>query len=255
MASKWLNAAILFLGLAIPAGAAELEFRHINDLFSASPIEDDLYTATLGLSASVDGWTFRLDEYLFTDRGRGLRFDETYLTAARELLAPDSKWDLRAELGVARVGRGLYGERLQNFVHEILRQEELHLVYATEVQSHVFFRVDVKRTMKTTEVATIAPLLELESAGFKRHAKLALGVTWDLGQGFELYTEGGARFSETNYAPLEPWLEESKPTVAIGAGYKRWIRLIWTSNYFGTGDNHWHVSARAQWGAQLKNKH
>ncbi|NIM01857.1 MAG: hypothetical protein GTN89_13730 [Acidobacteria bacterium] len=254
MVSRWMTTAILLVGLSFSAEAAEFEFRHINDLFSASPIEDDLYTATLGLSGRVDGWTFKLDEFLFTDRGRGLRFDETYLTVSRELLPAESKWGVRAELGAARVGRGLYGERLQNFVHEVLQQEKLNLTYATEMQSHVFVHLDVKRTFEPVGVATIAPLVELESAGFKKHARLALGVTWELGQGFDLYTEGGVRFSETNYAPLEPWLRDQEPTLTVGAGYKRWFRLTWTSNYFGTSDNHWHVTARAQWGAQLRNR-
>ena len=248
MLSRWLSTAMVVAGLTAGLNAAEIEIRHINDLFSASPLEDDLYTATLGISTTVDGWTFDLDEYLFTDKSRGMRFDETYLAVARDLLAPDSKWNVRARLGVARVGQGLYGQRLQNFVHSLVNADQLNLTYIADKQSHVFVRLNVERTLKTTERATIAPVLEIESAGFKKHARIALGVHWNLGRGFELYSEAGARFTETNFAPLSPWIKDSDPTFTVGVGYQRYLSLTWTSNYFGTGDRHWHLTARAQWG-------
>ena len=39
MTSRWLSAAMVFASLTANVHAAEIEFRHINDLFSASPID------------------------------------------------------------------------------------------------------------------------------------------------------------------------------------------------------------------------
>ncbi len=252
MMTRWLSAAMVFASLTANVYAAEIEFRHINDLFSASPTEDDLYSGALGLSGTVAGWTIDLDEYLFTDKTNGLRFDETYLTVAKDFLDPDSKWQVRARVGVAHVGQGIYGEGLQNFVHSILNQEELNLAYVPGSESHVFVRLNVARTVYSDERTTLAPLMEIESAGFKKHARVALGARWDLGERFGLRAEAGVRFSDTDFAPLSPWIEEIDPTVTVGLCYKNYLDLTWTSNYFGTGDNHWHVTFRLHFGAGAK---
>ena len=252
MMTRWLSAAMVFASLTANVYAAEIEFRHINDLFSASPTEDDLYSGALGLSGTVAGWTLDLDEYLFTDKKNGLRFDETYLTVAKDFLGPDSKWQVRARVGAAHVGRGLYGQRLQNFVHSILFQPRLDLPYVPDSRTHAFVRLNVARTVYSDGETTLAPLIEIESSGFKKHARVALGARWVLGERFGLHAEAGARFSDTNFAPLSPWIENSGPTVAIGFCYKDFLDLTWTSNYFGTGDNHWHVTFRSHFGAGAK---
>ena len=252
MMSRWVSAAMVFAALSANVHGAEIEFRHINDLFSASPIEDDLYTATLGVATTVDGWSIDLDEYLFTDKSNGLRFDETYLTVAKDLLRPDSKWYVRARVGAARVGRGLYGQRLQNFAHTVLGEEELDLPYVPGSQTYVFARLNVARQVFANERVSVTPLIEVESAGFKEHARVAVGAWRNLGGGFGLHAEAGVRFSDTSFAPLVPWIEESDPTLTVGVGYKGYLDLTWTTNYFGTGDNHWHVTARAHFGAGAK---
>jgi hypothetical protein len=239
---------------ALTAGvhAAEIDLRHINDQFAASPVEDDLYTATLGIAGTVNDWTLGLDEYVFTDRANGLRFDETYLTVARDLLRPDSKWRLRARIGAVHVGKGLYGERLQNFVHSILGEDEVDLAYVPGSQSYVFVRLNVSRRLHANERLIFLPLVEIESAGFKEHARAALGVRFDLSERFNLHAEAGARFTDTSYAPLVLWIKDSEPTFGVGAGYKNFLDLTWTSNYFGTGDNHWHISMHLRFGAGTK---
>jgi hypothetical protein len=252
MVPRWISA-VLFLGaLAAPVHGAEIEIRHINDQFSASRIEDDLYTGTLGISGTVAGWTFDLDEYIFTDKTNGLRFDETYLTVAKEFLGPDSPWRVRARLGAVHVGEGLYGQDFQNFVHSILNQPEVHLPYVTDSMTDVFARLNVGRRLYSNERVFLDALMEIEYAGFKEHARVAVGAHWNLGKSFGLHAEAGARFSDTDYAPLVPWIEETAPTFAIGAGYKHYVDLTWTHNYFGTGDNHWIISARARFGAAAK---
>jgi len=242
----WLIVAMSFAGSGVGAQAAEIEFRHINDLFSASRMEDDLYTATIGFSGTVRGWTLDLDEYLFTDKTHGLRFDETHLTVARDLLKPDSKWGVRARGGVVRVGRGIHGQRLQNFIHTVLAQEKLRLPYVEGVRSSAFIRVNVARTVFTRTRTAVTSQLEVESAGFKRHARAALATEWDLGGSFELRAAGGVRWTDSNFAPLARWIDEIDPTVALGVAYKANFELTWTRNYFGTGDSHWHLTARLQ---------
>ncbi len=252
MVSKWISVALVFTAMAAHVHAAEIEFRHINDQYSTFPIEDDLYTGTLGISGTVAGWTFDLDEYIFTDKTNGLRFDETYLTVAREFLGPDSPWRLRARVGAVHVGEGLYGQDFQNFVHSILNQPEVHLPYVPDSTTDVFARLNVSRRLYANEGVFLDALMEIEYAGFKEHARVAVGAHWKLGQHFGLHAEAGARFSDTSYAPLMPWIEEAAPTFSIGAGYKHYVDLTWTHNYFGTGDNHWIISARARFGAAAK---
>ena len=211
-------------------------------------MEDDLYTATLGLAASVGRWSFDLDEYLFTDKGSGLRFDETYVTVSRDFLETDSKWQLRVRAGGVHLGRGLYGERLQNFVHEVLKQDEVFLSYVPESKTDFFVRLDVRRNLVASKRVVFAALMEVESAGFKEHARIGLEAGRNLSAGFELHAGVGLRYTDTDYAPLVPWIEDSDPTFGAGFRYKEFLDLTWTTNYFGTGDNHWHVTFRSQFG-------
>ena len=254
MVSRWISAALVLGALSAPVPGAEIEFRHINDQFSASRIEDDLYTGTLGFAGTVAGWTFGLDEYMFTDKTNGLRFDETYLTVARELLGPDSAWRVRVRVGAVHVGEGLYGQDLQNFVHSIFNQDEVDLPYISDSMTDVFADLNVSRRLYANERVNLNALFEIEYAGFKEHAGVGLGAHWNLGRDFGLHAEAGVRFSDTSFAPLVPWIEENAPTFAVGAGYKHYVDLTWAHNYFGTGDNHWIISARARFGAGAKNQ-
>lgn len=249
-----LAAALLIGASAGPTRAGEIRATHINDLFSLSPVEDDLYTATLGLDATFSGWTLGLEEYLFTDKGAGSRFDETYLTVARELIREDaSPWSVRAEVGISHVGEGLFGQEIQNFVHRLINQAELFLTYVPEDRSYGFARVDVAYRVQARDRVVFIPRTELESAGFKRHALIALDTRWDLGGSVELRAEGGWRVTDTSFAPLETWVVESEPTLAVGLRYKHHVELTWTTNFFGTSDNHWHLGTRLRFGADTDN--
>ena len=54
----------------------------------------------------------------------------------------------------------------------------------------------------------------------------------------------GTRDSETDYAPLRPWMDGWAPTYEVAFGYRRWISLRWTENAFGTEDRHLHLRFR-----------
>jgi hypothetical protein len=113
----------------------------------------------------------------------------------------------------------------------------------------MFIRVNVVRALRTRGGATVESELEIETAGFKRHARASLAARWDLGGGFGLGAEGGVRHTETGFAPLAQWIEATSPTVALGIAYRNHIDLTWTRNYFGTDDSHWQIAARLNLGA------
>ena len=224
--------------------AAEIELWHINDLFSASRREDDLYTATIGIGGTAKGWNIALEEHLFTDKAADIRHDETFLTVARELLPADAKWRVRAELGIAHIGTGIFGEEFQNVIHDILNEPELILPYSTDERTHLYVNVRAARTVVRLRRFSLAPEVELESAGFKRHARLVARADWDLGEGVGILFEGGQRWTESDYPTLTPWIDPSDMAIAVGLTYKRYLELRWTANYFGVADRHWHVVGR-----------
>ena len=226
------------------AGADEIKLRHINDLWSLSPSYDDRYTGTVTLAWTHEGWTIDVTEYMFTDKDiNELRFDETYFTVAREFTPGEGHWRLRARAGVAHVGKGIFGERFQNFVHRLLDQSELDLPYVRD-GSHMFASVHASRPVVERERFTLTPYGEIESAGFKRHVLLALTANWDVGKGYGIVAETGFRWTRTDFAPLGFWIDENDPTFAVGASYKHLIDVRWTQNYFGTGERHWHLTTR-----------
>lgn len=243
-----LLAVVLASGLMSGVAGAELELRHSNDLFSGSATEDDLYSATVGISGTVRGWTLDLEEFIFTDRTNGQRFDETYLTVARELLPQASRLSLRARVGVAHVGEGLFGQDAQNLVHQIVNQPKVELPYVLATGTHGFARLNLERVFNVSQRLRAVPLAEVEAAGFKRHAKAAVRGEWDLPRRFEFTLEGGWRWTRSDYAALDPWIDESDPTYAAGIRYARYVELRWSANHFGTADRHWNIVVRIPMG-------
>lgn len=241
----WLAAAALaILGPASPIESAELEFKHINDLAASRDNPDERYTGTATLAGTFRGWTIDLTEYVFTDRDLNeIRFDETYLTVARDFIPGSEHWRLRWQAGLVHVGKGLIGQRGQNNLHRILGQDEVDLDYIDD-GTHLFVAFRAARPVVRREGFALTPYVELESAGFKKHALAAITADWDVGRDFGLLAETGYRATRTHLAALAVFLDENAPTVAFGARYKRWLELRWTLNYFGVGDRHWHLYVR-----------
>ena len=225
-------------------GPTEIVIGHTNDLFAVTDDNDDRYTATLTLGVRHRGWEIELSENMFTDRFvNGIRFDETYLTVARGFSPGERGWVIRPEAGVARVGEGIYGQRFQNFVHRVIDHEEYFLQYV-EDGDHLFLGLRVARPLAAGKRFTLTPLVELETAGFKRHALLGLGAEFDAGRKFNIVGDFGFRWTRTDLAPLDIFVEEEDPAFGIGASYGGLVDLRWTRNYFGTGSNHWHLMVR-----------
>lgn len=227
---------------------AVLELTHDNDLFSGTRIEDDLYTATVGIAYERSGWRLRLNERLFTDRAAGLRFDESFLTVSRELLQSPResprRWSLLAEAGVVHRGRGLFGQGTQNFIHEIVNEPEVRLPYVAGSSVHPTIALELSRTLPLGQGAQLRPLIAAESAGFKEAARVAVEFRQELPRGWWLVGELGSRQSKTEFAPLAVWMDGNAPTYLLGAGYREWISLIWSENAFGTEDRHLHLRLR-----------
>jgi len=225
-------------------GPPEFILAHSNDLFAIVDDNDDRYTATMTLGARFRGWELELSENMFTDRKvNGIRFDETYLTLARDFTLGGQRWVLRAEAGVVDVGEGIYGESFQNWVHRLVNQDEYFLQYVQE-DTHLFLGLRVSRPVTVGERVTLTPTVEHADAGFKHDSLVAIETDVDVARRFTLTGELGYRWSSTDFAPLDIFMQDDDPTFGVGASYKDWVDLRWTKNYFGTGSNHWHLQVR-----------
>jgi hypothetical protein len=221
----------------------ELIFEHVNDLLADTEASDDLYTSTTTLGVRHRGWEYKLSENMFTDRFvNGVRFDETYLTVARDF-TPGVGWLVRAQAGAVHVGEGLFGEPLQNFIHRLINHDEYVLQYV-EDGTHVVLGLRASRPLTVSERFTLTPFVELESAGFREHALVAVAASYEAGPKFTLVGDCGYRWTTTDFAALDLFVVDNDPTFGIGMSYGRRVDLRWTKNYFGTGSNHWHLLLR-----------
>ena len=236
-----LIALLLLIAAPLIAGDHKLEFYHANDLFAGSREDDDLYTATVGVAFETPQWTLRLRENLFTDRAAMLRFDETYLTWFNRKGDGNSRWFHEGEWGLVRRGRGLFGESTQNFIHEIVNEPEVRLPYVGGTTLHPYLRMKGGRGMPLAQRWRALASIEAETAGFKEHARIELKGRREFPTGGWLELATGLRYSNTEYAPLVPWMNGRAPTYELAGGYREWISLSWTQNAFGTEDRHFHL--------------
>lgn len=239
-----LAACCLLVAAGGPRAETALVLRTSNDLGVFLPAKDDLYTASLGADLVTGNLGFTLDERMFTDRDAGLRFDETYLTVAATVPAP-SPWEVRVRAGAVRVGRGLFGENLQNLVHRLLNIDEVELDYIEGSETHALLRVEAERPFAATAALRIGPWIDLSEAfGFKRHAILGGALRWNRGGSVSVFARAAARYSDTELAVLEPWMGGWAPAFEAGMGYKEFLTASYTYNAFGTEDGHIHLRFR-----------
>jgi hypothetical protein len=212
-----------------------------NDLFTNSGNRDDLYTFSVALAFDLDrgyGLTFR--ENAFTDRDAGLRFDETYLSVGRRLPWLES-WNLHAEAGLARRGRGLFGESAQNAVHRAIGAEEVELRYRGS-SLHPRLALHAERRFAIGPRWDWGPRVELELVpGLRSFALLAAEATWSPAERLAVELAAGGRFTDASYAPLERHLAGAAPAARLGLVYDRRYFLSWSYNDYG--DEREHLSA------------
>jgi hypothetical protein len=211
------------------------ELYHANDLATPSPFRDDLYTATLGVMVQVERLRFRLGENMFTDRTNGIRFDETYVSSELAF-RPRAGFEVGAEVGLLRVGEGLMGQSFQNWVHRLIDEEEVFLDYVDDVELHATLRAELVRPFSLGSDATIGPRVELyEAFGFKRHAIAGAVTEWHVTPRVWILGELAARYTETDYDPLEPWIVSWAPSGEVGIRTPSLLGLTYRYNADGEG--------------------
>lgn len=236
-----LAASLTLLGNeADPATAQTLRFRTENDLLAGSEARDDLYTFAVALEVERGKSTASLRENAFTDREAGIRFDETYLSVARNL-APWRGWDLGAEGGLVRTGRGLFGERAQNAVHRVVGSEVVELRYLPS-RLHVRVAAVAERRLAGSERSDWGPRLEVDLVpGLRSWLLLGGAAAWRPASGIELEARAGARFTRASYTPLAEHLETLVPAVELGVVIDRRFFVSWS--YGDYGERREHLSA------------
>ena len=224
--------------------AVELDFFHVNDLATATPYVDDLYTASLGVSVSTGRYSYALYEDMFTDQRNDARFDETHLAVSRTL-PPVGGWQLRAELGLVRVGEGIFGERAQNRLHRLLGIDERELTYVDDNELHATIGFTAHRPFPAGDSVTAGPWIELcQAFDFKNHAIAGAAFEWKATPRLWLQWRAAARYSGTELDVLEPWVDGWAPAGEIGLRYTRFLRASYSYNAFGTEDHHIHLHFR-----------
>lgn len=241
-------ALILLLAPAIATLAAqELEFTTENDLFTDETSRDDLYTFAFALATERHGTRFALREDAFTDRAAGVRFDETSWSFGRPLPVWRS-WQSHAEAGAVRLGRGLFGEDVQNTVHRALGSDEVALTYL-EPSVHGRLAFATERSWSPGGSFAVGPRVELEwVSDVRAHAIVAAAAAWRPHPLLTVDLLAGGRWSDADLALLAPHIEPFGAVVELGVTVYERIRLAWSYNDHGDGRTHLALGYRfARW--------
>ena len=230
----------LIVALAASAVAAqgfELRLATQNDILTGGGETDDLYTFSIAIEAERGPVRFSLREHAFTDRAAGTRFDETWLTARREIPGL-GRFDVHGEAGVAHVGRGLFGEQTQNAVHRLIGDEELDLRYHEE-SFHPALGLEIGRRFGVGHGLAMGPLFEAHAApGLRSDVLLGAQVDWPAGRNVLVELLAGARASHVDLAALAPHVDPVASVARVGFVIHDWIFLSWEHNGFGDGRQH-----------------
>ena len=232
-------AALLWLasvGGAI-ATAQEVRFSTENDIFGERDSKDDLYTFAVRLELEGERFRYSLRENAFTDRAAATRFDETQVSLGRAL-PPLLGWSGYGEAGLVRVGEGLFGEGTQNVVHAALGGDEVVLPYE-EASLHGRLALDATRLRGRDEATAFGPRIELEwIPGLRSHAVVAAQAIWQPKKWLRIEAVLGGRFSDADFAPLEPHPLDFGAVARLGVAAFDRIYVAWSKNDHGDGRSH-----------------
>jgi hypothetical protein len=238
----------LLLTLAVPvAEAAELQLTVANDPVSGSSRPDDLYTAELGLAVDFERVRVTAGERMFTDRERGLRFDETFLTVGLDL--PDflpglAGWEAEADLGVLRAGRGLLGQDVQNEVHRWTGSDEVNLPYAPG--NHHFLTAELSLARPLRQIGATHLRSEagaFTAPGFRHWLRAGVVAERPLGDRAAVRFGLGARADQVDTDWLGDRISDVAPTAELAVAYRSLI-LRWSYNDYGTRTGHLTLAVR-----------
>lgn len=227
--------------------AQELELSTENDLFTDDSSRDDLYTFAFALATKRHGTRFILREDAFTDRAAGVRFDETGWSFGRPLPVWRS-FRSYGEAGAVRIGRGLFGEEVQNTVHRALGSDELALAYL-EPSLHARLAFVTERSWSPGGSLSVGPRVELEwVSDVRADAIVAATAQWRPLPSLAVDLLAGVRWSGADLAALQPHVVPFGAVVGLGVMLHERIRLAWSYNDHGDGRTHLAVGYRfARW--------
>lgn len=221
---------------ASPAAGVEIQFATENDFFTPGN-RDDLYTFSVALSAQRGPYTFTWREDAFTDRQGGSRFDETRLTVQRAVPGFHA-WSLRAEAGIAHVGRGLLGQDTQNALHRLLGDEELDLEYLPS-ELYPLLGLEAERLYAHGPDLDLGPRIEAESLpGFRSHAVMGAQAHWRARARLAVHLFAGARWSGASLEPLDRHTATLAPVARLGVVFRDRYSVSWTYNDHGVEREH-----------------
>lgn len=248
-ASGALHLAALALAISWATGAAaqELRFTSQNDFLTNNPTNDDHYTSSLELQLRRGPYTISFRENAFTDRDADRRFDETFVTVERTFRALEP-WQLTAEAGIVHIGRGVFGQDLQNAIHRLLGNHEVDLEYI-DTRVRPSFALAAERLFWPTRTFAVGPRLEAFAVpDLRSHAVLAVQGTWQPGPAVDLHVVAGARLSDASLDVLEPHTEGFAHVVRAGLLLWNRVVLAWTYNDYGDRREHVTIGYRFSFG-------
>ena len=231
--------------LAAPqrAGAADLRLTIANDPVAGSSRPDDLYTSAVGIEMTFDRARVAFGERMFTDRERGLRFDETHLAVGMDL--PElAGWEGEAFAGVLRVGRGLLGESAQNAVHDWIGSGRVDLPYIRGDHDYATLEASFARPAGRLGRLHLSSEIDAFTApGFRSWLRGGLFAERPLGRSAALRAGLGARADLVEASWLGDRVDDLAPTAELAASWEALV-LRWSWNDFGDRRSHLTLGVR-----------
>lgn len=243
------RAAVVLLALGLLAGgvdatAAELRLTLANDPINGNERKDDLYTSALDIDLAIADRYLLFTERMFTNRERGIRFDETEASVAL-LPVTFAGWTGRPELGLLHVGKGLFGQDVQNDVHRLTGSDPVELDYVDDEKLYPTAAIVATRELARAGASPLRLEIETRIApGFRSTAQARLATRRDLGRNFAVELAAGARADVVESSLLEDVVDDFGPTAEVTFVW-RGITVSLEHNEYGTRSNHITLGWRA----------
>lgn len=227
--------ATLLGGLAaVPAEAQDVTLIIENDPAQGNSRPDDLYTSSLTVHAGLSRGTLRFGERMFTDRQRGLRFDESWISYSSPSMQLGA-WEGEASAGVLRVGRGFIGERAQNVLHDWIGSDRVELPYLEDGSTFPTAELRARRDLGPFAAANWSARTEAFTApAFRSWVRGSILAERELGGGVTLGAGVGVRKDRAAERYFGQTIRGSGPTAELSVAWRS-IGLRWSYNDHGTG--------------------
>jgi len=238
-------ACYIALVVAGDAEAGELHVKLANDPVAGNSRPDDLYTSDLEIRFRDERVGLAFGERMFTDRSRGLRFDESHVSIEKPL-PRIAGWDVSGSVGLLHAGRGLLGESAQNEVHRITRSEKVELPYVTGSETFPTAGLALQRPLGAIAGANVCADLEGYTApGFRSWLRAGATIDRNIGRSIGVRVAAGARADQVD----TPWISREtihgiSPTAHVALAWRS-VELRYSWNDYGTRTPHISLGIRA----------